>query len=474
MAHKILLVERDVETLDLVETRLKARDYEVFIATHSDEAMRLVQKIKFDLALIGSSMSRIDDSDLSVRLKHSLLGLGMPIVLMVEPTEITELVLTRERGFDDFLIKPFDAFSLQLRVQLNLTRSKERLQANPLTNLPGSIAIEENIKKRIDRGEFFSVCYIDINNFKSFNDRYGFERGDRAIQHVAQLIAKCMERTGASKNGFLGHIGGDDFIVIVDTDYEAPFAQECLQEFDRITPSHYDEIDRKKKQVMVKNRNGVPTAFPLMSLCIAAVTNRYRAYRNLGEIARDTSEVKSYLKTQPGSHYLQDRRSRPLTDLEQSIEVLQILNPRGAARHRPIGQILLEVGLITEDQLKHAVRKHIETGEKIGQILIRMNAISSSDLGRALEEKLCVGYVDIRNHVLSDDLARVLSEEFIKTNQVVPLSIDEESLELAMVDPVNRETIQTVHEISGLKVKPKFILENDFEYFLERNHLRLI
>ncbi len=471
--YKILLAERNQEMLHLIETRLKARDYEVFLATHSDEAVRLVQKIKFDVALIGSSMERVDGTDLALKIKQSLLGLSMPVIFIAAENEIRELILSRDRGFDDFLIKPFDALSLQLRVELNLTRSRERLQANPLTNLPGNIAIEENIKKRINRNEFFSVCYVDINHFKSFNDRYGFERGDRVIQHAAQLIAKCLEKTGASKNSFLGHIGGDDFIAVMDTDYEALFAQECLQEFDRIILTHYDEMDRKNRQVMIKNRNGVPCAFPLMSLCIAAISNQYRTYRNLGEIARDAAEVKSYLKTQPGSHYLQDRRSKPLKSLQESIELLSAPQENKAA-HKPLGQILLEFGLITEAELAQAVRQHIETGERLGQILIRMKAVTSAEVGRALEAKFSVHYINIQNHVLSEDLVRVLSEEFIRTQQVVPISIQEQKLILAMVDPVNREVIRAVEEMSGLKVIPKFILENDFEDFLERNHIRLI
>lgn len=472
MAHKILLAERDSSALALIETRLKARDYEVYLATHSDEAMRLVQKIKFDIALIGSSMDRVDGMDLSLKIKQSLLGLSMPIIFIAEENELRELILSRERGFDDFLIKPFDTLALQLRVELNLTRARERLQANPLTNLPGNIAIEEHLKKRISRNEFFSVCYIDINHFKSFNDRYGFERGDKAIQHVAQLIVKCLEKTGASKNSFLGHIGGDDFIAVMDLDYEPAFAQELLQEFDRIMPAHYDEADRKKKRVMVKNRNGVPTAFPLMSLCIAAVTNQYRAYRNLGEISRDASEVKCYLKTQPGSHYLQDRRSKPFKSLDETIDLLSD-SPEKEEPAKPLGQMLLEFGLITEDELSQAVKIHIETGKRLGQVLIHMKAVSSAEVGRALESKLSTRYVNLEGHLLSEDLARVFSEEFIRAHQVVPVSIEGDQLELAMVDPVNQETIQAAEEASGLTVIPKFILENEFEAFLERNHSRL-
>ena len=476
ISQKILVAEKDRAALALIETRLKARDYDVYLATHSDEALRLVQKVRFDLVLIGSSMEGVDGMDLPQEIKRSIMGLSVPVILIVEEHELRQLVLSRERGFDDFLIKPFDAFSLQLRITLNLTRARERLQANPLTGLPGSIAIEENILTRLERGETFSVCYVDINHFKSFNDRYGFDRGDRIIRHLAQLLLRGLETAGADRKSFVGHIGGDDFIVILGSDSEPRFAQSCLEEFDRLIPTYYDETDRKRRSVFVKNRNGVPVAFPLMSLCIAAVTNQFRPYHNMGEIARDAAEVKAYLKTQPGSHYLRDRRTEPIRSLEESLQVLSAGEPKRNVKlnvNKPLGQMLLEVGLITEEELSQAVRRHIETGERIGQVLIRMNAVSSADVGRFLEEKLNVNYVSLKNHMLTEDLARILTEEFIRTHRVVPLALKDNRLELAMVDPVNQSTIEAVEEITGLHVIPKFILENDFEDFLERQELWL-
>ncbi|OGW86669.1 MAG: hypothetical protein A3A81_03005 [Omnitrophica bacterium RIFCSPLOWO2_01_FULL_45_10b] len=286
------------------------------------------------------------------------------------------------------------------------------------------------------------------------------------------MITRCLETSKADKNSFVGHIGGDDFIAILDSDSEARFAQECLQEFDRIIPTYYEEIDRKRKAVLVKNRNGVPVSFPLMSLSIAAVTNQYRPYRNMSEIARDAAEVKSYLKTQPGSHYLRNRRAEPVRSLEESLEVISTLQEKQKIP-KPLGQMLLEVGLITEEELNQAVRRHVETGERIGQVLIRMNAVASADIGRFLEEQLSIPFASLKNHALSEDLARILTDEFIRTHRVVPLSLKGNSLELAMVDPVDRGTMDAIREMTGLNVLPKFVLENEFEEFLERNHLRL-
>src|SRR3989338_998687 len=177
-APKILIADKDSNTLDLVEMRLQVRDYEVFVATHSDEAVRLAQKVRFDLVFLSSTMEQVDGLDLCRKIKQCSANFGVPVILLAEAREIRQLALSPERGVDDFLIKPFDAFSLQLRVELTMMRARERLQANPLTSLPGSLAIESEIKRRIERNDLFSVCYLDINHFKSFNDHYGFDRGD--------------------------------------------------------------------------------------------------------------------------------------------------------------------------------------------------------------------------------------------------------------------------------------------------------
>ena len=143
-------------------------------------------------------MEAVEGIALPLKLKQASAGLGVPIILLVGENEMRELILSAEKGFDDFLIKPFDPFSLQLRVQLNLARSQERLEANPLTGLPGNAAIERNVLDRVKAKEVFSVCYMDINHFKSFNDRYGFERGDAVLRHAAQLIVRCLKTSGAA------------------------------------------------------------------------------------------------------------------------------------------------------------------------------------------------------------------------------------------------------------------------------------
>jgi GSPII_E N-terminal domain. len=201
-------------------------------------------------------------------------------------------------------------------------------------------------------------------------------------------------------------------------------------------------VDRKRKAVLVKNRNGVPCSFPLMSVCIAAITNQHKPYQNLAEIACDAAEVKAYLKTQPGSHYLRDRRTEPMGSMDQTLDMFAgpeeaPLEPK-PEKPKPLGQILLDIGLITEAELSQAVRRHVETGERIGQVLVRMNALSSADLGRCLAEKLGIPYISLGEHVLDDELGELLSDKVIRHRHIVPLAVEEGRLVLAMVNPLDR------------------------------------
>jgi diguanylate cyclase (GGDEF)-like protein len=469
---KILVAGKNQETLSLIETRLEARNYKVHLAANSEEVVRLVQKVFFDIIFISTAMARVEGMDLSRKIKQLSLNFSVPVILIAREADVRELILSPEKGYDDFLIEPFDAFSLQLRVELNLVRSRERLQANPLTNLPGTIAIDENIKRRVERNELFSVCYMDINHFKSFNDRYGFERGDAVIKHTARLITRCLSKAQALKDSFVGHIGGDDFIVIVDAAKETEYAKLCLHEFDRIIPTYYDEADRKKKSILVKNRNGVPCSFPLMGVSIAVVSNKRYPYRTMAEIARVAAEVKSFLKTQPGSHYLRDRRAEPFQSLDETSEALssEVIFKDTS---KPLGQLLLDVGLITDEELAQAVHRHVETGERLGQILIHMDVLTSNDIGRCLSEKLGVEYVSVQDMRIDTRLFRTFPEKLVKRYQVVPLRMKGDVLEVAMADPLNQQAIQEIEDFSGHKVIAKLALENEVDTVLDRQHYSL-
>ncbi len=181
------------------------------------------------------------------------------------------------------------------------------LDANPLTKLPGSIATENVVKKRIDAGAEIAFCLLDIDNFKSFNDRYGYARGNDVIKATAEIIDETVAENGASDD-FVGHIGGDDFIFVTTPERCEKICIAVIGLFDETIPGFYDREDREKGFLPGITRQEQEISYPFISISIAVVTNNKREPINhiqLGEIA---AELKDYAKSLPGSVYVVDRR----------------------------------------------------------------------------------------------------------------------------------------------------------------------
>ncbi|MDD5217599.1 MAG: response regulator [Candidatus Omnitrophica bacterium] len=471
MAQRVLIADKDQAVLELVAARLIPRNYEVLAFDQSEEVLRCLNRERVDLIILSTEMERVGGKHLveKIRDKHHMSVI--PILMLAKEDEIAELILSYERGFDDFLIKPFSPLAFQLRVALNIGRMRVRAEANALTQLPGNIAIEKAIRSKIQRDEKFSVLYIDVNHFKSFNDCYGFEKGDNVIRQTAKLLLQIKDKLCPNMDCFIGHIGGDDFVVVLDPKDEEKFAYGFITEFDRIIPTYYAEEDQKNGFIRVKNRRGKPQTFPLMSCSVAAVTNLHRRYQSLGEISQDVSEVKSFLKSQsqPGSHYLRDRRAAPIKQIDQAVELLATKTSKRKKDGlvEPLGKILLNAGLISESDLSRAIKKHMLTGQRLGQTLIAMNLVKSEDVGRMLEKKLNVPYISLRHFTPSRETLRLFTIEFMKTHRVIPLETIHNNLKLAMCDPFDLKAADTIERISGLKPIPCLALEDEFEEFLE-------
>ncbi len=472
----ILIADKNQSVRALVSTRLTARHYTVTEMDSSPAVLEWLDAEKPDLLLVATNMERVGGRMLIEKIRHkSHLG-AVPVILMAEEKELSDLLMSHDRGYDDFLIKPFSGIVLQLRVALNLSRLAQRMEANALTHLPGNHAIERYIQQKIERSEKFSVLYIDINHFKSFNDRYGFQKGDDVIRHTAKILQQTLKLVGAEGQSFLGHIGGDDFVVVVTPDKEEVYARTFIAEFDRIMSAYYNEADRKRGTIRVTNRQGKLESMPLMSCSVSATTNLVRDYKNLGEIAQDVAEVKQFLKSQTGSHYLRDRRATPIVKLEDAVEILApevpVLRQDNGAE--PLGKVLVEAGLISEDQLTAGLKKHFESGHRLGQVLVTMKAVKSEELGRVLEKKLNVPYVNLRRVNPKREILRLFSLEFIRTHRVLPLESREGRLRLAMCDPFDLRTLDAISRITGLKPSPSLALEEEFSEFVAKHEAHFL
>lgn len=185
---------------------------------------------------------------------------------------------------------------------------KEARDANPLTGLPGNIRIEEVLQSYIDDDEEFALIYVDLDNFKSFNDCYGFDRGDNAILLTNEILEEATQKFSSELN-FIGHVGGDDFVLLTDTDQYESICEWVIDEFDRRIKELYDEEDRNNGGIEVEKRNGETRRFGFMSITLAVVTTEKLSVDNYLKLTETAAEIKSYAKENyQGSTYLVDRR----------------------------------------------------------------------------------------------------------------------------------------------------------------------
>ncbi len=466
---KILVVEKDDVTRELIVMRLSARHHKVFEATKSKQIMKILDRDVVDLILLSNEMEPVDGKTPIHLIRSRSHLMAIPVIMITEEDRLTELMLGHEKGFDDFLVKPFSPLMLQLRVNLNISKTMERVEANALTHLPGNHAIEKIVTKKIQEGEKFSILYVDINHFKAFNDRYGFQKGDDIILQTARLLVTTSYAVAPDGECFIGHVGGDDFIVVLPPELEEVFARQFLDDFDRIMPTYYSKGDREAGFIRVENRRGKMENFPLVSCVVAGCTNRYRNYAGLREIAQDAAEVKAFLKTQPGSHYLQDRRCAPIKQVDEAVHILEpeVKSATSKKRVDPLGQFLLNAGLITDAQLDAALKKHLETGQRLGQTLISMGLVSSRDVGRMLEQRLKIPYFSLEHWAPPPEVLGLFSREFILNHRLLALEMVEGTLKVAMCDPFDVKTLDTVERITGLKPEPYLALEDEFERYWE-------
>jgi GGDEF domain-containing protein len=193
------------------------------------------------------------------------------------------------------------------RIEAAIRRSRRDLSAQPTTNLPGAGAIEAEITRRLGSGAAFAACYADLDHFKEFNDRYGFHEGDRVIRMVGRLLHDVAAGV-VGEDGFVGHVGGDDFMLILPLDRAAEVCELVLEVFDELVPHQYTDADRRAGYYFGKDRRGQLHRVPLMSLSIGVATTERRRLATAGEVSRLATEMKSFAKARPGSVFAVDRR----------------------------------------------------------------------------------------------------------------------------------------------------------------------
>ncbi len=305
--ERILVVDDEPDIRDVLRLTLEGDGYEVAEAADGQEALEMVQKTSPHLILMDFKMPRLNGGQVCQILKKDILLQHLPIILLTSKGEVADKVRGIDAGADDYVVKPFDPMELLARVRMILRRTARALDANPLTKLPGNVSILEELQARLNQVNPLAIAYIDLDKFKAFNDTYGFERGDEVIKTTARILLTALRREGTPED-FLGHIGGDDFVLITAPPLVEKICCQVLSDFAKIAPSFYEEGDRKRGFIEAKDRDGMLKQFPLLTVSIAVVTNENRPLHHVAEVAQIGAELKEWVKFKGGNRWVKDRR----------------------------------------------------------------------------------------------------------------------------------------------------------------------
>ena len=233
----------------------------------------------------------------------------VPVVLLSPRHEATEVESWFEAGTDEVISPRFSPIEQRSRIDAILTRTERDVSVHPSTRLPGTTEIERNIRRNLETGEECAVCYADLDHFKEFNDRYSYYDGDRVIYILSRILHDVVKGM-LDERGFVGHIGGDDFIFVIPLEDVHTVCTEIISVFDTLVPLQYNDQDRRAGYFFGKDRRGQLHRVPLMTLSIGIVSNHSRKFTHPAQVSELATEMKSYAKTLPGSVFVVDRRQQ--------------------------------------------------------------------------------------------------------------------------------------------------------------------
>lgn len=303
---KILTIDDDPDILDVLDLTL-SEFYDVTQASNGQEGLEKVREKIPDVIICDCVMPIMNGREFCKALKKDILLQHIPVIMLTGKGEVQDRIDGIESGVDDYMIKPFAPDELLARIKMILRRTVRSLDANALTHLPGNTSIMEELQGYIDRGEKFAVGYADLDKFKVYNDKYGFEKGDEVIKVTARILIKDVAEVGGT-NTFVGHIGGDDFVFIADDSLIEKICAKIVEDFDKEVPKFYTEEDIKNGFIYGHDRQGNEQKFGLLSVSIGIVSTAQQDITHVAQIAEIGAELKKYAKSFDNSNFVRDKR----------------------------------------------------------------------------------------------------------------------------------------------------------------------
>lgn len=286
---------------------LEAKGYQLITCASIKTAVGLFLEDPPDLLVVEKGFAETGDLDLIRVANACLQKTNIPILLVLSREEMCGGLDWRILPVDDLIVKPVAPEELLVRIQLAEARMNRVFDNNPLSKLPGNTSILNAIQRALANTEPMSVCYVDIDNFKPYNDHYGFSQGDEVILMVARVIVNVIDQT-ARQHSFIGHVGGDDFVFIVPEDKAVEVCEKILANFEAVRNLFIEPEDVSRGGFVEKDRQGRETRFGLLSISIAVILTGHGKFQHFGQVAAVASQMKHKVKALDGNNYLIDQR----------------------------------------------------------------------------------------------------------------------------------------------------------------------
>ena len=314
---KVLIVDESIQDLRIQAATLRNQGYEVMCARDVEDTMVILIATVPDLFLIDTKMNKVDGYELCRTLKQHPSWRNIPVVFITDNRSPEDIDKGYSAGGVDYIVKPchLNEFLLRVGTQVKLHQLMQQnaemqaiaIDANPLTRLPGNNSIQKAIQEALDSNRDMGIIHTDLDNFKAFNDAYGFILGDDLLIFNAMILHTALRKI-CENQGFLGHIGGDDFVVMLPAEHMMAFGEEVSKKFDEGAPSFYSDEDRQNGYVLATDRKGNNCRIPITSISMGGMFLRDYWFTRYVEVAEVCVEVKHQAKAINGSNLFLDRR----------------------------------------------------------------------------------------------------------------------------------------------------------------------
>ncbi|HEY3218429.1 MAG TPA: response regulator [Candidatus Limnocylindria bacterium] len=309
MDKRVLVVDDDTAVRAVVIEALTDAGYECLGAVDGIEGLRLAHAQPPDVVVLDVVMPQLSGDEVHRALRRDVATRYVPVIFLTGQTETKDKTQRLLDGADDYMTKPFDTEELAARVTAAVRRATSLRALNPLSGLPGNVAISTELSRRLAEGRGWLCLYCDLDHFKEFNDHYGFARGDQMIVLLARLLIAVAEAAGA--DNFVGHVGGDDFVLIVPEAAAEDVARAIVRGFDEVVPTVYDPDARARRSIVRTDRRGAQHILPFVTVSIGIVPIAPERFADAVAVSRAAAEVKEIAKRRDGSSWAVDRRQAP-------------------------------------------------------------------------------------------------------------------------------------------------------------------